>query len=278
MVSNQIRDPSARIRCRRIEDRDVDAIVDLLTRGFQPRRTRQFWQNVMERLRNRSTPAELPRYGYLLENDGRFVGVILQIFSRVTAPDGAGTITRCNVSSWFVEPGFRQYAPLLVGQALKQKNVTYLNISSAPHTRPIAVAQGYTRYSNGVFISVPLLSRAPDVRPRIIAAPADPTAPHEAFERDLLMDHIGYGCVSLWCETPERAYPFVFRPRLVKRIVPCAQLVYCNDIGDFVRFARQIGWFLARRGWPLVVLDANGPVPHLIGRYFDDTMPRYCKG
>lgn len=278
-VKAVVTDRSPRLRCRRIEESDVAGIVDLLTRGFGPRRTRGFWEDVLERLRNRSLPAGLPRYGYLLESEDRPVGAILQIFSPARGHGSEAAATRCNMSSWYVDPDFRSYAPLLVSQALKHKHVTYLNITSVPHTRPIVQAQGFVRYSNGVFVALAALSRGPtDARARVIAAPAEPTAPFEAYERDLLLDHAGFGCISLWCETPERAYPFVFRPRLAKRRVPCAQLVYCRDVRDFVRFARPLGLHFLWRGRPFIILDANGPVPGLIGRYFDETMPRYFKG
>jgi hypothetical protein len=70
----------------------------------------------------------------------------------------------------------------------------------------------------------------------------------------------------------------VFRPRIVKSVVPCAQLIYCRDVSDIVRFAGPIGRFLARRGRPFVVIDANGPIEGLIGRYFDNTMPKFFRG
>jgi hypothetical protein len=285
MVNTSLTTAPPKIRCRRIAQADADNVVALLTRGFAPRRTRRFWEHVIARLARRAGPAspsaeapsaEAPGYGYLLENDGAVVGAILQIFSTAAAVDQK-PITRCNVSSWYVEPAFRSYAPLLVSQALKRKDVTYLNISSIPHTRPILEAQGYVRYSNGVFATLPCLSRA-GTPARIIAADTQPRAPFEAHERELLRDHAAEGCMSLWCETPEGAVPFVFRKRRVKRLVSCAQLIYCRDIADFVRFARPLGQYLAWRRHPLVILDANGPVHGLIGRYFDETMPRYFKG
>ena len=58
----------------------------------------------------------------------------------------------------------------------------------------------------------------------------------------------------------------------------CAQLVYCRDIDDFVRFARPIGRFLALRGRPLIIIDANGPIRGLVGHYFAGRMPRYFRG
>ena len=78
--------------------------------------------------------------------------------------------------------------------------------------------------------------------------------------------------------TRESAYPFVFRRRLVKSTIPCAQLIYCRDIADFVRFAGPIGRLLARRGRPLVIIDANGPIAGVVGWYSRGNMPKYFKG
>ena len=92
------------------------------------------------------------------------------------------------------------------------------------------------------------------------------------------MGHAALGCVSLWCATAEHAYPFVFRRRFVRRIVPCAQLIYCTDVACFLRFAGPIGRLLARRGMPFVIIDANGPIPGLVGIFRRGSMPKYFKG
>ena len=102
--------------------------------------------------------------------------------------------------------------------------------------------------------------------------------PFEAAEYDLLRTHVDYGCISIWCMTPERAHAFAFLPRLVKGIVPCAQLVYCRDIKTFTRFARPVGRYLALRGRPLTIIDANGPIPNLVGKYVPGKLPKYFKG
>jgi len=265
---------AARIRCRQIADGDLDGLADLLKRGFGRRRTHAFWRRALACLRTRNVPPGMPRYGYLLENDGVAVGAILLIFATTPGTDAP----RANVSSWYVEPAFRSYAPLLVSRALKLKQVTYLNISPARHTWPILEAQGYRRYSNGIVVALPALQRSDERGARLLAADQLPDAPHAPFERDLMIEHMGFGCISLWGVTPERALPFVFRPRLVKGVVPCAQLIYCNDVADFLRFAGPIGRFLAVRGRPFIVLDANGPIAGLAGRYFADTMPKYFRG
>src|SRR5262249_30054145 len=149
---------------------------------------------------------------------------------------------------------------------------------SVARTRPILLAQGYTCYAKGVFLAAlppHLFARAP--RARMVPADGTPNAPFEAFERQLLLDHAGYGCTALWCDTDGRAYPFVFRRRSL-RGVPCAQLVYCRDVADCVRFAGPLARYLTLRGRPLLLIDANDPIPGLIGKYFHDTMPRYFRG
>ncbi len=147
------------IRCRQIDESDVPAVAALLRRGF-PNRNRRFWRHALGELTRREPPPGLPKYGYLLETDGTPIGAILMICSAMHT--GGGPVPRCNLSSWYVEPEFRAYAPLLVSQALRHKDVTYLNVSAAPHTWPIIEAQGFSRYSEGIFIAVPALNRMPD--------------------------------------------------------------------------------------------------------------------
>jgi hypothetical protein len=113
---------------------------------------------------------------------------------------------------------------------------------------------------------------------KVLSGPACPNAALEACERDLLSDHAAYGCFILWCVTADRAHPFVFRPRAMKGISICAQLIYCRDIEDFIRFAGPIGRYLTLRGKPLVIVDSNGSIPGLIGKYLAGWMPKYFKG
>jgi hypothetical protein len=278
MVNARFPDRPAEVRSHPIAPADLDAVVQLLKKGFGFRRSRAFWQRVVDRLEGHVPPNGLPKYGYVLESGGRPVGAVLLIFS---APGTGGDpeAIRCNVSSWYVEPAFRGYASLVAAQAMRHKNVTYLNISPAPNTKPIVEAQGFTRYGDGLFIAAPALQRrTEDAVATLVAADQRPDSPYEAFEHKLLVDHAGYGCMSFWCVTAERAYPFVYRRRFAKAVLPCAQLIYCRDVADIARFAGVIGRHLLAHGCPLVVIDANARVPRLVGTYIDGLMPKYFKG
>jgi len=262
------------LRCRQIGEADIAIVAALLKQGF-PNRTRQFWRDALRRLAHREPPPGFPKYGFLLERGEVPVGAILMIYS--TLLQGDRVATRCNLSSWYVAPEYRAYASLLVSHALSHKDVTYMNVSAAPHTWPIIEAQGFARYCEGIFIALSALKRSNEAV-RILDATQTPKAPFEASDRDLLQRHAELGCISLWCENAERAHPFVFRPRLAKRIVPCAQLIYCSDVADLVHFAGPVGRYLARRGRPFVVIDSNGAIPGLFGRFQAGSMAKYFKG
>jgi hypothetical protein len=263
-----------RTRVREIDERDLKKVAEFLGRriGYPP----YYFLELFQRMGRRPVLAKYPSYGRVLEHSGEIVGAIILIF----ASRGQGI--QCHVTGWAVEPAFRSLAALFFARDLRHKEVTYLNLSArwSPHTVPIIEAQGFTRYSDGEFFCVAAaqFSASSNTKATLISGERQPNAPFEASDKDLLSDHASYGCISLWCVTPERAYPFVFRPRLFKRIVPGVQLIYCSDIADFVRFAGPIGRFLARRATYVVRIDANGPIPGLIGLYQRGVDCRYYKG
>jgi hypothetical protein len=264
-----------RIKTRQLGCSDIDEIAKLLVRGF-PRSTNQDWLGIFRRLAEHQTPDGFPTYGYVMESEQVPVGVILLISS--TTYSGEVRSIRCNLSSWYVSPIFRGYGPLFISRILKNADVTYVNVSPAPHTLPILHVQGFSRYSNGQFFAAPV-SFTPYAKPARVVSVGDSAGKHcGTHEHELLLRHARYGCISLWCMADNRAYPFVFRRRVVNGFVPCAQLIYCRHIEEFVRVSRPIGRYLARRGMPIVMMDSNGRVPGLAGIYIDGMLPKYYKG
>jgi len=144
------------IRCREIGIADLDAVAALLARGFA-RRSRDYWMDGLRRQSVRDVPEGFPRFGYMLDHEGTPVGVLLLIYT--ARENGGGISIRCNLSSWYVEPGFRSYAPMLSTVAQRHKHVTYTNISPAHWTWRIIEAQGFRAYCGGLFFSFPALSR-----------------------------------------------------------------------------------------------------------------------
>jgi hypothetical protein len=271
--------PAAKPRFREILESDVDAIADLLTRGFV-HRSRDYWMLGLKRQSARSLPESAPRYGYLMEHDGKPVGCLLLIYSTKTIGDE--TTTCCNVSSWYVDPEFRNYAALFASMTQKRKDVTYFNVTPAVPTWPILEAQGFQAYCRGLYFSLPALSGG-EASMRVEAVTPD-TAPIAGLSEDeaaMLKRHAGYGCLNLVCRTAQQAIPFIFFPLRKRRGIiplPVLQLGYCREISDFVRCAGAIGRYLLWRGKPIIVLDANGPIAGLTGVYSEARGRKYFKG
>jgi hypothetical protein len=181
------------VRPRQINEADIPEVVNLLTRGFGRERSRGFWESVFAGLGRRRVPAGFPRYGYVIESDGRLVGVLLMIFSTSWKDETASV--RCNGSSLYVDPSFRIYAPLLTSRQFKDKSVTVLNVTAARYTYRMVEASGFTKYSNGVFFAIPAFSQMPSEKVRIIGVHDEPDAPFNRHDRELLLEHAD--CLSI---------------------------------------------------------------------------------
>ncbi|MFT4278477.1 MAG: acyl-CoA acyltransferase [Rhodopseudomonas sp.] len=268
-----------KVRCREIGVADIDAVSDLLTRGF-PGRSRDYWLRGLHRHGARDLPDGCSRYGYLLETAGHVVGVLLLLYA--AKRPGQEQILRCNVSSWYVEPDFRNYATLLTSMAQKNKQVTYVNISPAVNTWPIVEALGFKRYCNGMFFAVPLLSRTEKgARVEVVTEATGEVAGLSEAECELLRSHAAYGCLALAVHLADCTMPFLFVPKRVKHgrfPFPAMQLVYCRDVAEFVRCAGALGRKLIWRGRPLAIVDALGPIEGLSGFYLDSRGRKYYRG
>ncbi len=264
---------------REILESDLDAIGDLLTRGFV-HREREYWMRGLRHQGARPLLEGTPRYGYLLEHQGVPVGCLLLIYSSKTIDGEAAAC--CNVSSWYVDPAFRNYAALFASMAQKRKEITYFNVTPAVATWPILEALGFVPYCRGLCFSVPALSRRG--RGMTVEAVTQDTALVAGLqdaELAMLKRHADYGCLSLVCRTAGEAHPFIFFSLRKRRGIiplPAMQLGYCRSIADYVQCAGAIGRHLLRRGRPIIILDANGAVAGLPGVYSEARGRKYFKG
>ncbi len=272
--------PRQGIRCREIAETDIDAVADLLTRGFVSR-SREYWMQGLRRQAAREIPKGYPRFGCMLDAGGKAVGVLLLLYtSRIS---GDEVTIHCNLSSWYVDPAFRNYATLLTRIAQRHREVTYLNISPATWTWPIIETQGFNSYCSGLFFSVPALSRLnPGTTVELISPDTREIAGLPDSETELLTRHAQYGCLSLVCHAASgETFPFILQRLRIRRgwiAPPAMQLMYCRDIAEYVQCAGAIGRALIRRGKFSVILDSNGPVPGLVGIFSNARGRKYFKG
>ncbi|MGA7329570.1 MAG: hypothetical protein WBX25_35095 [Rhodomicrobium sp.] len=269
-------EPNPVIRSREITGADFHVMAAFFARGLGY--PAWAYLHIFELLRDHPTPEGYPKYGYILEANGSIVGGIILIFSSVGSGDKKSV--RCQLTAWYVEPAYRTYSTIFTSKALRFKDVTYVNLTARPAARPIVEAQGFIKFSKGQFVAIPslnfFLSRGDNAK--AVKADAEPEGVYDLYERKLLLDHQKYGNICFWCVTASDAFPFVFKPRIVKHVIPAVQLLYCRDIQDLARFARPIALHLASYGRFFVFADANERITGLIGHYFDGMYPRWYKG
>ena len=251
---------TSRARCRPIAENDLDAIADLLVRGF-PRTSRNYWMRGFARWKKLPSIEDMPRYGYVLDSGLGPVGVIFLISSRRN-----GHII-ANLSSWYVEQQWRMHSTLLVSLATKLKHVTYLNASPAPHTWRTLQALGFTPYNFG--------------RSAVFALPGrglvSDVIPDGLPEAQLLRDHREMGWQSLVVEKDGIVSPFVFQPRRLDRPpVPVMDVMFCRGADDLRRCAPALAKYFLPRGSMGFLID--GDTDAMLSHYVEGKEPRYYKG
>ena len=267
----------ADVECRPIREDDWEGVIDCLRRGF-PTRGRDYWARALTRQSRRPAVDDLPRYGIALAKSGQVVGVLLSLYTRYQTEGGDDI--RCNLSSWSVDAEFRPYATKMIAMVLKRKDVTYVNISPAPATVKLNKAFGFKLFSHGQFAFLPALNALRGTW-RVLEARSDlaEMALLPDAERSMLLEHAALGCLSLVCIRDGVAVPLVLmRRRIAHRFIPSCQVVYCRSLADLAGCAGAVGRFLLRRGILLCAVDANEPVPGLVGHYFAGKGVKYFKG
>jgi len=255
------------IRCRAIDDADLPAVAGCLARNFRER-GEAWWLRGLNRLRDRAAIDDAPRYGVLLEDNGYVAGVLLTIH--------APHVKLCNLSSWAIDPDYRQYAMQVDRAATRGKDVTYLNISPAEHTRRLISALGYVSLNEDTVLCAPWLSPP---RPGVRVTPWTPDAPLDGHEAQLARDHAQWGWTVLVVTENGRSRPFVFQPKPLPGISRgTAQVLYAPSTDDLARLSGPIGRALLKRGVWLLKFDGAAVPKGVAGHVFRGRSARWAKG
>jgi hypothetical protein len=224
----------------------------------------------------RVVPDGMPHFGYCLDTGNHLVGLILLVAS-VRTVNGAPALFS-NVASWYVKPEYRAYAQLLVSIALRNKDVTYTNVTPAPHTWSIVENQGYSQYCSGLYFAPAILKR-PAKSVQIEAF--DPMRHAQLPNAALLARHQAWGCSSVVVQEEGLQSGYVFRRfnvRSGKLPLPAMFALHAPDQGQLVRIAGNLARHFLSVAAPFLVMDANGPIPGLHGHFTAIRGRKYFKG
>lgn len=267
---------TAAFEIREIEEQDLTEVVALLCEGF-PRSTSMYWQAGLRRLANRERPPSTEKYGYVLTVGSRLRGVVLTIPS--IHEEGPVRRVYVNISSWYVQPAFRgPLAKELYRRASRHEGITYTNLSAATHTIETIKSLEFEEWTAGQMVAVGVKRHRSSLGKIRFLSPGKLRSSDCSAEASLLADHTSFGCLSFFLETPNCRSPFIFVRRHVKGGIPCAQLIYCRHLTDLIQHGLAISSWLTMRGFPLMLIDASGPIEGLIGYYVAGKSRKYFKG
>ena len=269
--------PEKDLRIRSLTLADQDGAVACLTRNF-PARSAEYWRAGWRRMERRDVPDGQERFGHCLYVNGAVKGVVLSFFA--SRGDAGAKRVVANVSSWCVDFALRRHAVRLAIVATSGEGVSFVNISPAPHTIKSMRAQGFLPINAGQMIFAPALSRRRfDARAQVFTADSPAARRLPAWEHRLLADHVALGCRGIVVETGRGVFGFVTsRERLLRGRLPCDRIIYLRSRRALTLCAGAIGRDIALRSTPLMIVDAHGPVPGLVGKFAQGRELKFYKG
>lgn len=263
-----------------IDDTNFDHTVKLLVEGF-PERSEEFWREGLKRAQRYAAQDPDWPIGFLMLQAGRFVGVILTLASRVRDENSADKLV-VNLSSWYVEPGARAAAPIMLKNVLAHRGALFTDLTPIAPVAALLRKFDFTQWCEGrLVISWPQT---------LIAGSSGSTVaplseiPGEALDRDstkLLEDHAALGCLCAGLFDGARWQPLIFIHKKLGGL-KIGHLIYARSRREALQHRRAISTFLLRRGMPLFSLDADRAdrpagaifVARPLNKFFRGDMPK----
>lgn len=231
--------------------------VDLLCRGF-PRRSESFWLKALDRASHFLAKDSGWPLGYLLEQDGAMVGIMLTFASWREAPSGSQTLV-VNLSGWYVLPQYIGIAPMMLMRIVADRGATYTDLTPAKSVAKMLVRMGFVPWNECVILlPCPIGLVAGAGAGKVLPFEEVPQGALGGFQRRLLEDHESLGCLVAVLHDGEGYAPLIFRTfrhrtRLGK--LPTAHLVYAESREAVLKNLRAISSFLLRSGMLVLFMD-----------------------
>ncbi len=256
---------------RPIEDQDIPDVIQVLCEGF-PNNNAEFYKAVFRRLRERDHPAETQRYGYVIDDKG-VQGVMLTSGS-LHGPWNTPLVF-INLSNWTVRPHYRgEAAKLLYGEACGDNTVTTTNLSPVWYTLNTVEKYGFKPFCSGQMLGIGTTRS----KGRLLTIEEAEKAELDTRQVQLLKDHSRMNCLCICLESSEALAPLIFIKRTIKKLIPVAQLIYCESLDVFSENSLTINHWLLKHGCPFMLVDASGQVQGMLGKYFHGLGAKYFLG
>lgn len=231
------------MRTAPIDSGNREQAIALLAKGF-PGSTQAFWASALERIHKLHAAHDAGAPGELLMKGERPVGVLLKIASN----NENGARRTVNLSSWYVEPECRWFAPRMLQKVISDDTAIYTDFTASPETFKLNERLGFQLVSQSIMLfPLPWTAVASRSSARLLKLTDVPSHALPQSTRHMMRDHEGLGCICTVMLVDGQYHPLVFASAKTKRM-PSARLIYCENRSVAMKNASAIARFLLLRG------------------------------
>lgn len=235
---------------RPIDFQTLDETLPVLARGF-PGMGRDRWIAALDRLRRFGASDPSARAAYLLQQNGRDVGVILAI------PSTRGTADVVNLSSWYVDPEHRWRAPRMLQSVVACSTTLFTDLTPTTPVRAVIGRLGFRGWTEGTLLfTLPLFAIGRAGSSRVVPLRDLPADAFAGPTRRMLDEHAALDCIvgGLW--DGSGLHPLIFSRRTY-RGVRVARLIFTDDRAAVFAQIAAIARFLLRERCLLLAVSAD---------------------
>ena len=236
-----------------IDDSNVDAAASMLERGF-PERGRAFWEAGIQRILTMHDAARHPPIGYLMSVGNDSAGVVLTIPSQ--RPGALGPINVIHLAAWYMKEQYRWLALRMMKKIVAAANTVFFDLTPNEAAQMINRRLGFDLLAEGFLIYLlPFTALRFGGQGRIesLAQAADELSP---YDRQMLEQHHGLGCLVGALRSGSRVSPIIFAP-MQRRRLPGARLIRAESKALVTANLGVISRFLLRHNVFFLRMDAT---------------------
>jgi acetoacetyl-CoA synthetase len=255
-VSGRTNSPTALVRVAGPDD--ASDVCRLLHEGF-PNVESSSWHCLFTYSWDRSPPDR----GYVLVGDKRIVGFLGTVYAEREINGKHGVV--CNLTSWYIRPGWRGWGGAMLNRALQDHTKTYTVFTPSPLPKQMFEMLNFT--SLGDTVALPPLRQPGFQRgPLIVCEPDQVRAYLDDVHRRIFDHHAGYDCLALVAAEPD-GYAFMVlkrrfsSPHRLVPSVPTSRMIYCSNPTLLMRCAEHIKMAIMRKQRTFAVLVNDNWLP-----------------
>jgi hypothetical protein len=235
-----------------VSEKDLPEACRFLARGFQAAAAAEAWMTAF----SQPWAAQQPNHGYMLQDNGRIVGVIGAIYSDQMI---RGRHERfCNINNWYVDPAYRQHSIQLLSRLLAQKGVHFTNLTPRADLISLFMALKFRYVDDGRITYLLNVPRLPSRDSHVLTESDKIATVLSATDAKVFRDHLncpGLKQIALGSNADGFCHVAFYKTTI--RRIPCISILHVSDTARFFRHLPALRSRFLLYGAPLARVESR---------------------